>query len=193
MILCKKHEICQFHLLQILSLTKITGNIFIMSKISIFDEKIEKTVPLTPAWYIIVAQNNRPVTDQPPPQCHPSPDCHPLLSKQCSMDPPNIHDQVSSLLLLLLPLPASSWGTFKETLPQSRAIYCWFLHHWQRPTTPLQQKIGVELSRNAQFCSYFGCSAEVALIFWKMFISFALVPYECQILHFLWALFFMKV
>lgn len=35
-------------------------------------KKIEKTVPSTPAWYIIVAQNNRPVTDQPPPQCHPS-------------------------------------------------------------------------------------------------------------------------
>ena len=55
------------------------------------------------------------------------------------------------------------------------------------------KRIGVKLSKNAQIHSYFGCNAKVALICWEMLISFALLPGEGQILHPLWALFFMKV
>jgi len=54
-------------------------------------------------------------------------------------------------------------------------------------------RVGTDLSENARFRSFFGCSAGVALITWTTMIAHSLLPDGGQIVHMLWALYFMKV
>ena len=54
-------------------------------------------------------------------------------------------------------------------------------------------KIGSELSEDRRFCFFFGCEAHIALILWQMLIKMCLLHNESQIVHLLWALFFMMV
>ena len=51
---------------------------------------------------------------------------------------------------------------------------------------------GSESSEDRRFCSFFGCSGEVAVRLWTMLVQCLLLPHKGQILHLLWALFFMK-
>ena len=54
------------------------------------------------------------------------------------------------------------------------------------------ESTGSELSEDRRFRSFFGCSAEVAVTLWTTQAQCLLLPHEGQILHLLWALFFMK-
>ena len=54
-------------------------------------------------------------------------------------------------------------------------------------------RVGTDLSENARFSSFFGCSAGVALITWVTMTAHSLLPDGGQIVHMLWALYFMKV
>ena len=53
--------------------------------------------------------------------------------------------------------------------------------------------MGTDLSEDARFHSSFGCSAGVALITWNTMIAHLLLPDGGQIVHMLWALYFMQV
>ena len=52
-------------------------------------------------------------------------------------------------------------------------------------------QVGSDLSKDQRFREFFGCSSEVALIMWNLLIKHLLLPDEAQIVHLLWALFFM--
>ena len=54
-------------------------------------------------------------------------------------------------------------------------------------------RVGSELSKDGRFHAFFGCGAHIALLLWQLLVSHALLPDESQILHLLWALFFMHV
>ena len=54
-------------------------------------------------------------------------------------------------------------------------------------------RVGTDLSEDARFRSFFGCSAGVALITWTTMIAHSLLPDGGQIVHMLWALYFMQV
>ena len=54
------------------------------------------------------------------------------------------------------------------------------------------QSIGSNKSEDRRFRSYFGCGVEVAVEVWNALVNFAILPDEGQILHLLWALYFMK-
>ena len=54
------------------------------------------------------------------------------------------------------------------------------------------ESTGSESSEDHRFRAFFGCSAEVAARLWAMLVECLLLPHQGQILHLLWALFFMK-
>lgn len=56
-----------------------------------------------------------------------------------------------------------------------------------------KMRVGSDLSEDMRFRAYFGCSPEVALISWNMMDAHGLTPDGGQIVHMLWALYFMMV
>lgn len=54
-------------------------------------------------------------------------------------------------------------------------------------------RVGSELSEDGRFRAFFGCGAHIALLLWQLLIAHHLLPDESQIVHLLWALFFMHV
>jgi hypothetical protein len=54
------------------------------------------------------------------------------------------------------------------------------------------ESTGSESSEDCRFRAFFGCSSEVAVRLWTMLVQCLLLPHKGQILHLLWALFFMK-
>ena len=84
------------------------------------------------------------------------------------------------------------WVIYKASTPvQTNSL--WFLHHRPRAPKPIRKRIGLDLSKENQFCSFFGASATTALQVWNLLNKFHYLPHEAQILHLLWTLFFMKV
>jgi hypothetical protein len=56
-----------------------------------------------------------------------------------------------------------------------------------------KMRVGSDLSEDMRFRAYFGCSAEVALIGWNMMGAHGLTPDGGQLVHMLWALYFLMV
>ena len=56
-----------------------------------------------------------------------------------------------------------------------------------------KMRVGSDLSEDMRFRAYFGCSPEVALISWNMMDAHGLTPDGGQLVHMLWALYFLMV
>ena len=56
-----------------------------------------------------------------------------------------------------------------------------------------KMRVGSDLSEDMRFRAYFVCSPEVALISWNMMDAHGLTPDGGQLVHMLWALYFMMV
>lgn len=55
-----------------------------------------------------------------------------------------------------------------------------------------KKPMGSETTEDRRFRAFFGCSAAVAVSVWGSLVQFDLLPHQGQIVHLLWALFFLK-
>ena len=111
-----------------------------------------------------------------------------ISHQQQPMDPPDSYDEATQSAPYK-PGPGPSNKRARETA----ACEADFITIGREIQNRYQLKLGTGMSESIKFRSYFGCGEEVAVILWTMLDAYSLLPDGAQILHLLWALFFMKV
>jgi len=114
--------------------------------------------------------------------------CLIISHQQQPMDPPDSYDEATQSAPYK-PGPGPSNKRARETA----ACEADFITIGREIQNRYQLKLGTGMSESIKFQSYFGCGEEVAVILWTMLDAYSLLPDGAQILHLLWALFFMKV
>lgn len=104
------------------------------------------------------------------------------------MDPPDCCSDAAQAAAYQ-PGPGPSNKRSRETAPSEGD----FLTIGREIQNRSGHRVGSDLSEDGRFRSFFGCGAEVTVICWTMLVTYSLLPDDAQIVHFLWALYFMKV
>jgi hypothetical protein len=115
------------------------------------------------------------------------------------MNPPDSHDSHDAAAAASTAAAAASAASNSSSQSSSKRT------HFEEPTAvdfymigrDIQNRsghrVGAELSEDQHYREFIGCAAEVALITWNKMVHYCLVPDGGEIVHFIWALFLMKL